>query len=36
VANAPGQVVEMEKKKQSDAQTKISALEKLIQDLKKQ
>ncbi len=36
VANAPGQVVEMERKKQCDAKTKITALEKLIQDLKKQ
>jgi valyl-tRNA synthetase len=35
VANAPAQVVELERKKQSDAETKIAALTESIAKLKK-
>ena len=35
VANAPAQVVELEKKKQADAETKIAALTESIAALKK-
>jgi len=34
VANAPAQVVELERKKQSDAETKIAALKESIAKLK--
>ena len=35
VQNAPAQVVELERKKQADAQSKIAALEETISKLKK-